>query len=237
MDFETGKVKILVVDDADIIRNSLKKFLSDYDIEVFTCNDGLEGLQKAIEYKPNLIILDLFMPNLDGIRLLRVLKVMDEIKNIPVIVISGHTDKVNVLSAMEAGAERIISKPLTKEVLVKNINEVLGNNFLTNARKLGFLSDNEKENINKELKKYYAKNISIKKETLRQTLENENKELLKLIIHELKGSSGTVGFNEISEMCKSIETIMFSPNSKWLEVKSKCELLIKKLDAIQLSVA
>ena len=236
MDFETGKVKILVVDDADIIRNSLRKFLSEYDIEVFTCNDGLEGLQKAIEYKPNLIILDLFMPNLDGIRLLRVLKVMDEIKHIPVIVISGHTDKVNVLSAMEAGAERIISKPLTKEVLIKNINEVLGNKFLSNSRKLGFLSDNEKENINKELKKYYAKNIGVKKETLRQTLENENIELLKLIVHELKGSSGTVGFNDISEMCKNIETTIYAPNSQWHEIKTKCEALIKKLDEVVLSV-
>ncbi len=236
MDFETGKVKILVVDDADIIRNSLRKFLSEYDIEVFTCNDGLEGLQKAIEYKPNLIILDLFMPNLDGIRLLRVLKVMDEIKHIPVIVISGHTDKVNVLSAMEAGAERIISKPLTKEVLIKNINEVLGNKFLSNSRKLGFLSDNEKENISKELKKYYAKNIGVKKETLRQTLENENIELLKLIVHELKGSSGTVGFNDISEMCKNIETTIYAPNSQWHEIKTKCEALIKKLDEVVLSV-
>jgi CheY-like chemotaxis protein len=237
MDFETGKVKILVVDDADIIRNTLRKFLSDYDIEVYTCNDGLEGLQKAIEYKPNLIILDLFMPNLDGIRLLRVMKVMEETKHIPVIVISGHTDKVNVLSAMEAGAERIISKPLTKEVLVKNINEVLGNNFLSKARKFGFLSDNEKENISKELKKYYAKNIGIKKETLKQTLDNENIELLKMVVHELKGSSGTVGFNEISEMCKDIEKVIFAPNSQWIDIKFKCELLIKKLDELEVSVA
>jgi CheY-like chemotaxis protein len=236
MDFENEKVKILVIDDADIIRSSLKKFLQEYDLDVITCSDGLEGLQKAIEYKPKLIFLDLLMPNLDGIRLLRVMKVMEELKYIPTIVISGHTDKINVLAAMEAGAERIISKPFTKEILVKNINEVLGANFLTSTKKFANLSNFEKEQMSKELRRYFVNSLAGKKETIKQSIINKNRELLKLIIHELKGSSGTVGFNQISESCKEIEKILVSSDNSWTEVEDKCSLLIEIFHNAELSI-
>jgi CheY-like chemotaxis protein len=235
MEFDSEKVKILVIDDADIIRNSLKKFLSEYDLEVVTCNDGLEGLQKALEIKPKLIFLDLLMPNLDGIRLLRVLKVMEELKYIPVIVISGHTDKTNVLAAMEAGAERIVSKPLTKEVLVRNINDVLGGNFLSNTKKIQHLSNFEKEQMSKELRKYFVNSLSHKKVTLKQAIDNKNKELLQLVVHELKGSSGTIGFNNISEICREIESTL-SLNNSWEDTNKKCEELFTCFNNIELSV-
>lgn len=236
MNLENDKVKILVIDDADVIRNSLKKFLSEYDVEVLTCNDGLEGLQSAVEIKPQLIFLDLMMPNLDGIKLLRVLKVLDDLKRIPVIIISGHTDKTNVLAAMEAGAEKIVSKPLTKEVLIKAINEVLGNNFLANTKKLAQLSSLEKDQMNRELKKYFINSIVQKKETITQSLNNKNKELLKLIIHELKGSSGTVGYTNISEICREIEGVISSQPSTWQEINVKCQLLLYSLTEIETSL-
>lgn len=237
MNLEIDKVKILVIDDADVIRNSLKKFLSEYDVEVLTCNDGLEGLQKAVEIKPSLIFLDLLMPNLDGIRLLRVLKVLEDLKHIPVIIISGHTDKTNVLAAMEAGAEKIVSKPLTKEALIKAINEVLGSSFLAGTKKLAQLSSFEKEQMNKELKKYFINTIVQKKETITHSLVNKNKELLKLIVHELKGSSGTVGYTNISELCREIEGVVLSPQSTWLEIHNKCQILLGNLTEIETSLA
>jgi DNA-binding NarL/FixJ family response regulator len=237
MEFDGERITILVIDDSDIIRTTLKKFLSEYDIEVITSSDGLEGLQKAIEHKPSLIVLDLLMPNLDGIRLLRVLKVMEELKQIPVIIISGHTDKTNVLAAMEAGAEKIISKPLTKEVLVKSINDVLGQNFLSSARKLLHLSASEKDQMNKELRRYYISSLVYKKETLRQSIENKNKDLLKMIVHELKGSSGTVGFSQISEMCRDIEGVLVASQSTWEQIQLKGEELLNNLTNIEESYA
>jgi len=236
MNLENEKVKILVIDDADVIRYSLKKFLSEYDVEVLTCNDGLEGLQSAVEIKPQLIFLDLMMPNLDGIKLLRVLKILEDVKHIPVIIISGHTDKTNVIAAMEAGAEKIVSKPLTKEVLIKAINEILGSNFLANTKKLAQLSSLEKDMMNKELKKYFINTIVQKKETISQSLVNKNKELLKLIVHELKGSSGTVGYTNVSEICREIEVIVLSHQSTWQEIEKKCSTLIGSLTEIETSL-
>ncbi len=235
MDFRNESMSILVIDDSDIIRTTLKKFLSEYDLEVITCNDGLEGLQKAIEHNPKLIMLDLLMPNLDGIRLLRVLKVMEQLKHIPVIIISGHTDKSNVIAAMEAGAEKIISKPLSKEVLIKTINEVLGHNFLSDAKRLLHLSPAEKDQMNKELKRYYVNSLVYKKETLRQSIENRNKDLLKMIVHELKGSSGTVGFNQITDLCRDLESVIAVPQSTWESIISKSDELLNSLIEIEVS--
>ncbi|MDP3443221.1 MAG: response regulator [Ignavibacteria bacterium] len=235
MDFRNESMSILVIDDSDIIRTTLRKFLSEYDLEVVTCNDGLEGLQKAIEHNPKLIMLDLLMPNLDGIRLLRVLKVMEQLKHIPVIIISGHTDKSNVIAAMEAGAEKIISKPLSKEVLVKTINEVLGHNFLSDAKKLLHLSPAEKDQMNKELKRYYVNSLVYKKETLRQSIENRNKDLLKMIVHELKGSSGTVGFNQITDLCRDLESVIAIPQSTWESIISKSDELLNSLIEIEVT--
>ena len=101
------KLSVLIVDDSDITRNSLRSFFEDYKLEVITCNDGLEGIQKALEYKPNLIFLDLLMPNLNGLKMLQVMKVIKDIKGIPVIVISGNTNKQNVMAAIEAVAEKV----------------------------------------------------------------------------------------------------------------------------------
>jgi CheY-like chemotaxis protein len=233
MDFEPDKVKILVIDDSDVIRNSLKKFLSEYDVDVITCNDGLEGLQKAVETKPQLIFMDLLMPNLDGIKLLRVLKVLEDLKHIPVIVISSHTDKMNVLAAMEAGAERIVSKPLVKESLIKSINEVLGHNFLVSAKRVTKFTTVEKDEISKELKRFFANSIIQKKDSLLKLVSNKNTELLKIMLHELKGSSGTAGFSKIYELCKEIENILSVPQNSWKEINSKCELLVKGLNEIE----
>ncbi len=236
MDFDHGKIKILVIDDSDIIRSTLKKFLLEYEIEVITSNDGLEGLQQAIEHKPRLIFLDLMMPNLDGIRLLRVLKVMEELKHIPVIIISGHTDKTNVIAAMEAGAEKIVSKPLTKEILIKSINEVLGGNFLGSSKKFLNLTNSEKEQMAKELKKYFINSLANKKETLKKSLDHKNMELLKLVVHELKGSSGTVGFHRITDICREIEAYVSLPDNSWNEIGQKCQLLMESFQQAESSV-
>ena len=69
-------IRILVIDDSVLIQKALRSFLEELDIEVITCNNGLEGIQYAIETKPRLIFLDLLMPNLDGIKMLQVKQIL-----------------------------------------------------------------------------------------------------------------------------------------------------------------
>ena len=117
-------IRILVIDDSVLIQKALRSFLEELDIEVITCNNGLEGIQYAIETKPRLIFLDLLMPNLDGIKMLQVKQILPEIKNIPVVIISANTNKQNVISAIELGAVKVISKPLQKEIIIKTLKEI-----------------------------------------------------------------------------------------------------------------
>ena len=121
---------VLIVDDSEVTRHALQSFFLDCNLNVITSIDGLEGVQKALEYKPVIIFLDLLMPNLNGVKMLQLIKVMDELKHIPVVVISGNTNKRNVLAAIEAGAERVISKPLKKEIIIHAVNDILGSEFL-----------------------------------------------------------------------------------------------------------
>lgn len=232
--FFGNRIYILVIDDSDIIRTSLRNFLSDYELEVITCNDGLEGIQKAIEYKPKLIFLDLMMPNLDGLRMLKVIKILEDIKNIPVIVISGHTDKNNVLSALQSGAVRVISKPLNKEILIKSINEVLGKDFLHNSKRNRHLSDAEKEEMNKQLKKYFFSNLEQRKETLRKALSKQNIDLLKTILHELKGSSAMIGYINLSNLCKEFELSILQSTGDWNSVERKVDEIIEEFNVLEM---
>ena len=120
-----AKKTILVIDDEELICQSLKTFFNDFNIDVVSCSDGLEGIQKAIEIKPCIMFLNSPMPNIDCIKMLKVFKILNDIKNIPVIIISGNTDKKNVLAAIEAGADKVITKPLQKDVIIKTVNEVM----------------------------------------------------------------------------------------------------------------
>lgn len=232
MDSNFNETTILVIDDSDFIRNSLKNFLSDYELDVITCSDGLEGIQKAIEHKPKLIFLDLMMPNLDGIRMLRVIKILDDLKDLPVIVISGHTDKNNVISALQAGAIKVISKPLNKEILVKSINEIFGKDFLKEIKKLKRLSSAEKEEVNGQLRKYFLSNLSARQDTIVNSIKTKNAELLKTVVHELKGTGAMVGYNGISVYCREIEMMFDTPKPDWEIIGKRCFMLINEFQTI-----
>ncbi len=217
------KITVLVVDDSDIIRNSLKNFFGEYHLDVIACLNGLEGIQKAIEHKPCLIILDLLMPNFDGIKMLQVIKIIEDLKKIPVIVISGNTNRSNVLSALEAGADRVISKPLQKDVIIKNINEVLGGNFLGQAKKQDYVPEFNEEEMLNQFRKFFVSSFPLKKNAIINALSNQNKILLKSVIHEIKGSGGTIGFPNLTKMAKDIENDLEDFTVDWDVLQLKCE--------------
>jgi CheY-like chemotaxis protein len=228
------KVTILVVDDSDLIRYSLKGFFSEYDIEVVSCMDGLEGIQKALENLPALIFLDLMMPNFDGVKMLQVIKIIDALKNIPVVVISGNTNKPNVLAALEAGADRVIPKPLQKEIILKNVSEILGEDFLKESQKVNVAEEENKEILNK-LCSIFLDHYPVKKRQLDKAIETKDRGSLFNVIHELKGAGGTIGYPIISIMCSDIEKAIDMPLSDWDYIKIKCEQIYSVIEKIEFS--
>ena len=230
---EVKEVKILVVDDSDIIRYSLKGFFADYNFNVITCTDGLEGVQKAVETKPTLIFLDLMMPNLDGVKMLQVIKVMDDLKDIPVIVISGNTNKRNVLAAIEAGADRVISKPLKKEIIIKTIKELLGEEFLRKTKKTQTFSETDNTEILNQLRKFFVNSFSIKRDGITKAIGTQNKDLLKTIVHEIKGTGGAIGFPQLTKISCEIEEKLTARKIDWASISLQCDQIFSIVKEIE----
>lgn len=118
--------KLLLVDDESLNLLLYSKMLKDFDFELFTANNGKECIEKAGEIKPNLILLDWNMPIMDGIEALEILKKTDELKEIPVIMITGVMSSPENLSlAMSLGASDFIRKPFDKLELTARVKNIL----------------------------------------------------------------------------------------------------------------
>ncbi|MGE5439819.1 MAG: response regulator, partial [Bacteroidota bacterium] len=207
-------------------------------LEVLTCTDGLEGLQKAAVFKPNLIFLDLMMPNFDGLKMLQVIKVLDNLRHIPIIVISANTDRRNVLAAVEAGAERVLSKPLQKEMIIKYVNEILGSETLSKSKKKKMISDNEKSEIQKSLVRFFLSSFPDKKKRIEEALDQKNKDMLKMVVHEIRGNGGTIGYQSLTALSGEVEDKLAQGESDWSFIKLKCGQIfsmVKEIENINMS--
>ena len=125
--------RILVVDDEIYIVHILDFSLGMEGYEVVTALDGEEGLQKAIEFKPDLIVLDIMMPKMDGYETCKALKADERTKHIPVILLSAKGRNVDMQTGYDVGADEYITKPFSPRKLVDRINAMLGQ---TDASKL-----------------------------------------------------------------------------------------------------
>ncbi len=112
-------MKILVVDDDEEVLNTLQTFFSNEGHEVKTTSNGQEGKRQAIVDKPDLMLLDIRLPDQDGIEILKELKQSD--KDLVIVMITGYKDAEKVVSAFRLGAFDCLLKPFNYEYLRNNI--------------------------------------------------------------------------------------------------------------------
>jgi DNA-binding response OmpR family regulator len=103
-------VKVLIVEDDQLIQRMYLKMFTFEKFEVITASDGEEGLEKARNEKPTIILLDVMMPKLNGMQLLEKLKIDPETKAIPVIMLSNLAGENDVETALSKGAVKYIIK-------------------------------------------------------------------------------------------------------------------------------
>ena len=115
--------QILVVDDEERIRQSLNGILKDEGYEVQEAKDGAQALKQVESDSPDLILLDIWMPGMDGIEVLE--RVKGQIPNLPVIMISGHGNIELAVKAVKLGAFDFIEKPLSLEKVLLAVNNAL----------------------------------------------------------------------------------------------------------------
>lgn len=115
--------KILIVDDAVFMRLSIKNILKDEEFEFFEAANGREAVQKYIEHRPDLVTMDITMPDMTGIEALK--QIIDYDKNAMIMMISAMGQESMVREAIIAGAKTFIIKPFKEEQILKTIKKLL----------------------------------------------------------------------------------------------------------------
>ena len=111
-------IKILLIDDEKQLRSNVSEMLTLEGYEVITANDGLEGLAKAINEYPDLILCDLMMPRIDGYSVLNELR-KTNLSETPFIFLSAKSDRADVRKGMDLGAEDYLIKPFSRLELLQ----------------------------------------------------------------------------------------------------------------------
>ena len=120
--------KILIVDDEKDIVETLAFMLKTKGFECICAYDGEEGLSLAKSSNPDLIILDVMMPKINGYKICRLLKFDNKYKNIPVIMITARSQDEDKIIGEETGADEYITKPFEFSEVLEKINKYLADN-------------------------------------------------------------------------------------------------------------
>ncbi|MBF0252697.1 MAG: response regulator [Candidatus Omnitrophica bacterium] len=116
---------ILVIEDNDMVRDMLVEMLNRLEYEVVSASDGEDGLRKAIDLSPDIVLLDITLPKLDGYDICRILKSDEKTRRIPVLMITGISEKKQKLKGIELGADGFLTKPVDMQELLVRIRSLI----------------------------------------------------------------------------------------------------------------
>jgi len=116
---------ILVIEDQEDNRRILRDLLTNSNYEVIEAIDGIKGVSSAETYRPDLILMDIQLPGIDGYEATRQIKANPDLKKIPIIVITSYALSGDDLKAFEAGCDAYVAKPFSPRELLAKIREYL----------------------------------------------------------------------------------------------------------------
>lgn len=122
--------KILIVDDEPDILELIEYNLKKENYQVFTAASGQEAISKARKILPDLIILDIMMPGMDGIEACRILRAMPEFKNTFMVFLTARSEEYSEIAGFNVGADDYIAKPIKPRALISRINAILKRNSM-----------------------------------------------------------------------------------------------------------
>jgi len=120
-----SKKTILVVDDEQDLLDLIEYNLKKEGYNVIKAENGLEGIKAAREHSPNLVLLDIMMPKMDGIEACEQLRADPDLKHIPIIFLTARSDEKTEIEGLDKGADDFITKPISTTKLLSRINAVL----------------------------------------------------------------------------------------------------------------
>ncbi len=122
---ENGTTKILLVDDEEDILEFLSYNLKQQGFQVFTASNGRAGLEKAKETLPHLIILDVMMPEMDGIEACSEIRKIESLQNTLVVFLTARSEDYSQIAGFDAGADDYIAKPIRPKLFISKVNSIL----------------------------------------------------------------------------------------------------------------
>jgi len=123
-------IKLLVIDDDSAVTDLLSLLLKSQGFEVTTTNSSMDGLNSIRDAHPDLVILDLMMPEMDG---WEICKSVRQFSQVPIIILSALNDPSMIASVLDAGADDYLTKPTPSRVLVAHINRLTKRNGTLNS--------------------------------------------------------------------------------------------------------
>ena len=170
--------KILLIEDEEDIATTIEFNLKKEGFEFYYSYDGSEGFEKIKKIKPDIIILDVILPSIDGFSILRKLKIDEELKKIPVIMLTARDQEIDKITGLELGADDYVSKPFSIRELIARIKTVL-----------------RRYEKDKDYKEFKFKDLYINFESFEVRIKNEKIQLTTkefMLLRELVNSTNKV---------------------------------------------
>ena len=235
----------LIVDDGELIRRTASYLLLRLNFDIATASDGYRGVQLALQLVPDIILLDILMPQLDGLQVLQVLKSQEKTKSIPVIVITGHSDEEKFRTALSLGAACVLRKPLKENVLFGKLREIIGPELdglsgFSEHEKAGWVAgddmDEEDEKMLLFLRKQFVQLYTPRVKTMIELAGSKQLKDLQHIVHDIKGSAGTVGYSDVTEKAAEIEALLKKGTIEWEEVSTRISAFATRMAEVRKEV-
>ena len=220
--------RILVIDDDSSITMFLNILLTIYEMQVMVANDGATGIELARTASPDIILLDLMMPVIDGWKVVHKLREDTKTADIPILVVSAVTDKKKIADVLESGADGYIEKPVTIEALVSRINSLLSQVAEAKLNRSKLLREMRTELL-KQIKDDTDGFVSDEK---RQFPLAEFSRITDGIIHDMRNGLGIIK-NTISFMKDDLADSAHEKDiQKILRSIDFCEVVLRNLSAL-----
>ncbi len=117
--------KVMVIDDSNTIRRSAKLFLESAGYKTIDVEDGFEALSKIMEEEPDLVFIDVLMPNLDGLQTCQIIKRNPMFEDLPIIILSSKDGEFDKAKGIMMGANDYLVKPFTKDSIIRVVKSYL----------------------------------------------------------------------------------------------------------------
>jgi chemosensory pili system protein ChpA (sensor histidine kinase/response regulator) len=127
----TGVMTVMVVDESITVRKGTTRFLESHNIQVLAAKDGVDAVALLQEHIPDVMLLDIEMPRMDGYELATLIRNEPRLKHIPIIMITSRTGEKHRERAMQIGVNNYMGKPYQESELLKNIDSLVGGRIAT----------------------------------------------------------------------------------------------------------